>query len=128
MIGRQESSWRERYKQNTQWFLDQTEKYGSEAEIRMIVIFAHVGNPNPVFRTIQRYSIRTRTPILYINGNGHFFKIGQHKKYFVRLQVDRGGIAQPLYVTVGGTSPNLVSSTDYEFFSGLVRIERKWKL
>ena len=132
MLGEKDPEWEKRYRQNLNWFQSHFKKYESEA--RAVVIFAHCIAASPVYRNIKVILRKTGIPVLYIHGNGHIFKILSSRDKFVRLQVDQGGIASPLQITISDhpTLPRYehsISSKEgndhvYSFFSGLVKVDR----
>ncbi len=133
MLGEKDPEWEKRYRQNLNWFRSHFKTYESEA--RAVVIFAHSIAASPVYRKIKIIIRKTGIPVLHIHGNGHVFKIKTSRDKFVRLQVDQGGIASPLQITISGRPENPTLPTHehsieqgnrrvYSFFSGLVKIDR----
>lgn len=135
MLGEKDPDWEKRYRQNLRWFQSQYKKYESEA--KAVVIFAHCIAASPVYRNIKAILRKSDIPVLYIHGNGHIFKKVSGRDKFVRLQVDKGGIASPLQITISGLPKRLTSSSYehaiaskegnnrvYSLFSGLVKIDR----
>ncbi len=125
--------WNRQFEASAQWFLKHWEEYGSEA--RAIVIFAHSSAARQVYRGIKKLVRNTAIPVLYILGNGHTFEMRSSQNDFLRVMVDRGGIAPPLKVSVLDTKlPHLshdanvvVQHADerkYYLFSGLFLVDR----
>ena len=118
-----DAEWEQRYGQNLKWFRSQTDAYASQG-MRLIIVFAHNKQAREVFRFIRGFS---GCPVLYIQGNGHVFKVREKKRLnFAWLQVDRGGFAPPLKITIAGndTEADVSKAADLELLSGLVQVRR----
>ena len=103
-------------KYNMEWVATNIEYHFQTYEIRGVVIFGHAlrsPNTRPLFDFIATYfttqqqeSGRHQIPVMYIHGDGHNFDIDtkiqhQFKWYnFVDIQVDQGGLAEPLIIDV----------------------------
>jgi len=142
MLGRKDGLWKRRYELNIEFFLhhfhrhhNPTAAVETEAEdsIRLIVIVAHSIAARPVYHAIRKVTRNTNIPVLYIHGNGHVYNLTQERDDFVKIQLDRGGIAPPLKVQVYGEEDGCGTSTNsynndtsaFTLFSGLVCIDRR---
>lgn len=132
MLGRRDGLWRSRYELNIQWFQSQFQNITRTIAqpIRLIAILAHSAAARPVYHYIRKFTQDINIPVLYIHGNGHVFLMNSEREDFVKIQLDRGGIAPPLRVQVYGNecqaSPdNSTNPTTFSLFSGLVCIDRR---
>ena len=107
-------------KYNMEWVASNIESHFQTYEIRGVVIFGHAlrsPNTRPLFDFIATYfttqqteSGRHQIPVMYIHGDGHNFDIDtkiqhQFKWYnFVDIQVDQGGLAEPMIIDVAPSS------------------------
>jgi hypothetical protein len=100
LIGKRNEGWKLRYSDTFRWFQTHCNKYLSRS--RAVVIFAHAINARPIYRLMQRRLHRAGIPSLVLHGNGHtfFHSVGPGK--ILRVQVDRGGDAPPVKVTITG--------------------------
>lgn len=105
--------WKLRHAQNLDWIRRNIERSGES--LRAVVLFGHaLASPKHAdfFGPLIDEAVRFRRPILYLHGDGH---VWVHDRPFraqniVRVQVDQGGKAPPLKVTIRGTS-----ATPFEF-------------
>ena len=82
-------------------------------EIQAVVIFGHAFPFHPKFKAFQSVLMEavvfaTDTSFLYIQGDDHVFQVDnplESPNNFLRVVVDRGGIADPLEVVVDTSSP-----------------------
>lgn len=97
------AEWTLRHQQNTEWTKANFARCGKS--IRAAVIFGHA-NPQPIhddfFKALSAQARYFGKPVLYLHGDGHSWI---HDKPFAakniqRVQVDQGGKAPPLRVTV----------------------------
>lgn len=132
--------WKSRERQTMHWFRSNYNTYKHDA--RAIILFAHSISARSIYNMVKYYVQDSEIPLLFLQGNGHIFKLVRPKQKelqhtFVRITVDQGGIAPPIKVTVHGrgTSSNLVLKSSesvrvldqnrvYELFSGLITIDR----
>lgn len=142
MLGRKDTFWKRRYELNIQWFLFHFNNHQHNTTvggggIRLIVIVAHSAAARPVYHFIRKFTVDKFIPVLFIHGNGHVYTLTQERENFVKIQLDRGGIAPPLKVQVYGdechgnpssssSSSNATTATaGISLFSGLVCIDRR---
>ncbi len=95
--------WRQRLAQNAEWTRRNFAEFGSD--VHAVVIFGHA-QPNSThdgyIKPLCDLAVQLDKPILYLHGDGHRW---MHDHPFaaaniLRVQVDQGGIAPPLKVTV----------------------------
>ncbi|WP_417850075.1 hypothetical protein [Thalassoglobus sp.] len=95
--------WKLRHQQNADWTAQNIARCGDE--LRGIVLFGHA-LPKPVhddfFNPFNEQAKVFGKPVLYIHGDGHRWinDTPFDAKNIQRIQVDQGGIAPPLKVTV----------------------------
>ncbi len=90
---------------------------------RGVVIFAHSVKARAVYNRIKRRLTQANVPTLVLHGNGHKFHSRSFRNRLLRIQVDRGGIAPPLKVTVKDT--NEEDHDDTFAFSNMFHIYRQ---
>jgi len=97
------SEWKKRHADGLNWIRRNLRRFG--ADVSSLVIFGHA-NPNEkhsdFFDPFNKDAREFKKPILYIHGDGHRWI---HDRPFaaqniLRVQVDQGGIAPPLKVTI----------------------------
>lgn len=95
--------WAKRHQQNVRWVRRALKESG--ANVGSLVLFGHA-NPNEKHDDFFKPFITTakefKKPILYLHGDGHRWIHDRPfaAKNILRVQVDQGGIAPPLTVTV----------------------------
>jgi hypothetical protein len=95
--------WSQRHGQNVDWIRKMFAKYKEEVRAAVILAQADPKDKHEDFMTPFRVLCKIfKKPILFLNGDGH---IWQHdapwlESNIVRVQVDKGGIAPPLQITV----------------------------
>ena len=97
------AEWKGRHRDNLSWTREAMTRHGQQ--VHAMVILAHA-NPQPnhedFFKPFVEAARTFSKPILYIHGDGHRW-IKDHPweaKNILRIQVDQGGKAPPLKVTV----------------------------
>lgn len=95
--------WKQRHADNLNWVRSNLRRFGNE--VSSLVIFGHakpVKIHNDFFEPFIEDAITFKKPILYIHGDGHSWIYDRPfaAKNLLRIQVDQGGIAPPLKVTV----------------------------
>lgn len=96
--------WNVRHAQNFDWTKRNIERCGDQ--LRAVVIFGHA-HPKTVhddfFESLDRLALSTGKQFLYLHGDGHSWIQDRpfRAKNILRIQVDQGGHAPPLKVTVG---------------------------
>lgn len=129
---------------NVDWAISSIENAYDNYDLRAVIMFSHshISNETEYFfrqlsETFIANATRLLTPVLYIHGHGHHFKIIDRvaKDFqwplFKALQVDRGGKADPLYIeiapVVGGQMIPLVNVTGLQhvFYNGLILVDRQ---
>jgi hypothetical protein len=98
-----EAEWKRRHAEDLEWTRQNLDEHGSA--VRATVIFGHA-LPTKVhddyFDGLCDAATRFGKPMLYLHGDGHKW-IHDHPfkaKNILRIQVDQGGIAPPIKVTV----------------------------
>ncbi len=95
--------WKLRHQQNATWTQQNIDRCGDE--LRGIVLFGHA-HPKPIhndfFDSFSEQAQAFGKPILYLQGDGHSWinDTPFEAKNIQRIQVDQGGKAPPLKVTV----------------------------
>ena len=97
------AEWKGRHRDNLSWTRDAMTRHGQQ--VHAMVILAHANpqaNHEDFFKPFVEAAKTFSKPILYIHGDGHRW-IKDHPweaKNILRIQVDQGGKAPPLKVTV----------------------------
>lgn len=95
--------WKRRHADNLDWTRRNLQKFA--ADVSSLVLFGHakpVENHDDFFKPFSKVAVEFGKPILYLHGDGHRW-IHDHPfaaKNILRVQVDQGGIAPPLKVSV----------------------------
>ena len=97
------AEWKMRHAQNLNWVRRNIQQYGNS--VSSLVIFGHAKpneNHNDFFDKFVKDATAFQKPILYLHGDGHRWIHDRPfaAKNILRVQVDQGGIAPPLKVTV----------------------------
>lgn len=96
--------WRQRHRQNVNWVQSNLKRFGEEC--RAVVVFGHA---LPTARHLDFFGpftediARLGKPTVYIHGDGHRWIQDQpfpNAPNLTRIQVDQGGIAPPLKITI----------------------------
>ena len=128
-----------RLKHNEAWVDEQIDIYQSDmtnGSIRLCVIFAHSGKGLRVFRHITEKLSRYSFPTVLFKGDGHSFSVSDTIKgvgwdLFKSIQVDQGGKAPPIKVTIQGTTKQALNhpirndGDGVEVFWDFVRVDRR---
>ncbi|MCA9005204.1 MAG: hypothetical protein KDA70_07995 [Planctomycetaceae bacterium] len=101
------AEWKQRHADNLNWVRSNLRRFGKE--VSSLVIFGHVKPVkihNDFFDPFNAEAIAFNKPVLYIHGDGHTWIYDRPfaAKNLLRVQVDQGGIAPPLKVTVTDNS------------------------
>ncbi len=101
-------AWNQRLQDNADWVTQQFQSQGSK--VRAAVIFGHELNSSRdavFFNQFGPVAQNFGKPILYIHGSGHSWKqdFPLPQKNVMRVQVDKGGSALPVHVTVTTNNP-----------------------
>jgi hypothetical protein len=101
--------WKQRHAQNLEWTRQNLERYGSD--VRAAVIFGHalpVKVHDDYFNGLSVAAEKFAKPMLYLHGDGHkwIHDYPFSAKNILRIQVDQGGIAPPIKVTVTDDAKN----------------------
>mmetsp|Transcript_20779 Transcript_20779/g.30426 ORF Transcript_20779/g.30426 Transcript_20779/m.30426 type:complete len:294 (+) Transcript_20779:559-1440(+) len=98
--------WNLRIKDNISWMAGELKRFSTNRKVGAVVIFGHAF-PNahhyrPYFDEISRLANEYDIPFLYIQGDEHSWRKDRPFKSdkILRVVVDRGGIADPVQVTV----------------------------
>lgn len=95
--------WKIRHQQNLQWVRRNVEQFG--AQVSSLVLFGHanpVAKHDDFFVPFNQIAQTWGKPILYLHGDGHRWIEDRPfaAKNILRVQVDQGGKAPPIKVTV----------------------------
>lgn len=97
------AEWKQRHRECLDWIRGNLSQFGND--VASLVVFGHArpaGNHKDFFDPFSEEAQNFRKPVLYLHGDGHRWI---HDRPFpaeniLRVQVDQGGIAPPLKVTV----------------------------
>ena len=137
-------SWDARMKMNKEWMARSVESHFRKSEIRGVVLLGHcLRSPRtrPFFLSVADYFIdishRKNLPVVYLHGDGHDWDVDTklshqlHWKHFRDIQVDQGGLADPIIVDIAsqkkGKLKRLKERNDLDLVigRGLFRIDRQ---
>ena len=98
--------------------------------LHAVIIFGHAAKFSDLFEMVAKQVAKANIPVIYIHGNGHKWRISQpNNSYenFWRVQVDQGGHAPPIKVTVGGTrGDEVMQENDDQFLlDDFIRLDRR---
>ncbi|MBL4885596.1 MAG: hypothetical protein JKY95_13820, partial [Planctomycetaceae bacterium] len=95
--------WKQRHADGLDWVRRNIKQFG--ADVSSLVIFGHA-KPNVVhndfFEPFSTDALEFKKPILYLHGDGHRWLHNRPfaAKNILRVQVDQGGIAPPVKITI----------------------------
>ena len=134
----------QRLDDNQAWVDEQVIKHENDmanGRIRLCVIFIHAAKGSRVFRHIKRALGGFSFPTLFFKGDGHNYMVstslrdvGQEFGWhlFQTVQVDQGGKAPPIKITVQGTTAEALAtpfevdtSDNSTIFWDFVRLDRR---
>jgi hypothetical protein len=97
------SEWRLRHAQDAAWVAEQFE--GHKAEVSCAVLFAQANptrNHADFMTALNAAATAFEKPVLFVHGDGHKWIMDRpfEAQNILRVQVDMGGIAPPLQVTI----------------------------
>ena len=138
-------SWNARMKMNKEWVAYNIESYFEKLEIRGVIILGHAlrsPRTRPFFLSVADYFVnithRQDLPVVYLHGDGHDWDVDTklshqlHWKHFRDIQVDQGGLADPVIVdiapSINGKLKKLKERSDHLDLvvgNGLIRIDRQ---
>lgn len=103
------AEWKQRHAADLDWVRRNLRRFGTD--VSSLVIFGHakpIKNHNDFFDPFSKQALKFEKPILYIHGDGHVWIYDRpfSAKNILRVEVDSGGIAPPLKVTVTGDKIN----------------------
>jgi len=109
-----EDEWKTRHRQDYVWLRTNVERAGKE--LQAVVLLGHASplkKHDDFFKPFNSLAERTGKPFLYLHGDGHRWKKDKPFKAdnIIRVQVDQGGNAPPLKVTV---SPGRKKPFDFD--------------
>jgi hypothetical protein len=97
------AEWKERHAQNLAWVRENVERFGTES--KCLVLFGHAtptATHDDFFGPFSDLCKTYGKPVLYLHGDGHRWV--QDRPFaaqnILRIQVDQGGIAPPVIVTI----------------------------
>lgn len=101
--------WKQRHADNLDWVRRNLRRFG--ADVNSLVIFGHakpIAVHNDFFDPFSKEANDFKKPILYIHGDGHVWIYDRpfKAKNILRVEVDQGGIAPPLKITVTDDKTN----------------------
>ncbi|MGB5894359.1 MAG: hypothetical protein WBG58_09285 [Ignavibacteriaceae bacterium] len=104
--------WKSRHLQNADWVETQFNK--SKDDVRAAVIFAQANLDEKHIsftERFQEYCCEFKKPVIFIHGDGHTWLYDNPwlEPNLIRIQVDNGGIAPPLKVTVELNPDSIIS-------------------
>jgi hypothetical protein len=107
------NSWNARMTFNKEWVAEQVQHYFQKQEIRAVLLLGHAlrsPRTRPFFLTVADYFVnithRQDLPVVYLHGDGHNWDVDLklshqlHWKHFRDIQVDQGGLADPVIVDI----------------------------
>ena len=97
--------WKRRHADNLDWARRNLRRFGEK--VSSVIIFGHAKpnqNHNDFFNAFAKDAAQFKKPMLYLHGDGHRWIHDRPfaAKNVLRVQVDQGGIAPPLKITVTG--------------------------
>lgn len=103
------AKWKQRHADDLEWVRHNLDRFGNE--VSSLVLFGHAlpkAIHNDFFNAFSQEAIKFQKPILYIHGDGHKWIYDRPftAKNILRVEVDQGGIAPPLKVTVTDAETN----------------------
>jgi hypothetical protein len=136
--------WNARMLMNVEWVADNIEKYMKSHEVRGVIVLGHAlrsPRTRPFFLSVADHFVnithRENLPVLYLHGDGHDWDVDTklshqlHWKHYRDIQVDQGGIADPVIVDVAaqldGKTKGLEETNDkqHTFGRGLFRLDQQ---
>ena len=106
------TEWKERHINNAEWIETQFKKNRKDVWAAVILAQANPDEKHVDFMTKFLISAEQFTkPIIFIHGDGHkwIYEEPWLKPNIIRIQVDKGGIAPPLKLTMNPGSENIIS-------------------
>jgi len=147
VAGIDDVGYEERLDHNIAWIGEQADKYQDDmasgsGRIRLCIVFAHSGKGARVFRHAKRKLSEYSFPTLVLKGDGHTFNVSNNLRdigqdfgwdLFKAVQVDQGGKAPPMRITIQGTTAEalkarevgLEESENVKVFWDFVRLDRR---
>jgi len=105
----------DRYDDCLEWIQQKVGAH-TDGSLRSVVFFGHADRFEGLFEEAEEMLAPLSIPTLYIHGNGHKWEMENPIKgwdEYLRVQVDKGGDAPPIKVTIRGTTPVARSSPFY---------------
>jgi len=98
-----EQEWKTRHAENLRWTRQNLEQFGEAVD--SLVLLGHalpLAKHDDFFDEFETDALQFKKPILYIHGDGHRWVKDRpfSAKNILRVEVDQGGIASPVLVTV----------------------------
>ena len=141
VAGIDDVGYEKRLNHNKEWIDEQVDRYESDmnnGSIRLCIIFAHSGKGVRVFRHIAERLSGFPFPTIVFKGDGHNFSASNTIKgvgwdLFKSVQVDQGGKAPPIKVSIQGTTKQALKNPitgkkdgeGVKVFWDLVRVDRR---
>lgn len=130
--GGRDNDWDNREADCLEWSRDQLSRH---TDVRAVIVFGHADkNPN-VFEMIAKRAKNMDVPALYVHGSGHTWSLDHpisNIPNYWKVQVDQGGHAPPVKVTVRGTTdhdkyvkPFAEENTDQFVLDGMLKVDRR---
>ncbi|WP_298864512.1 hypothetical protein [uncultured Gimesia sp.] len=103
------AEWKQRHADDLDWVRRNLRRFGNE--VSSLVLFGHakpIAAHNDFFVPFSQDAIKFQKPILYLHGDGHKWIYDRPfaAKNILRIQVDQGGIAPPLKISVTDAKTN----------------------
>ncbi|KAG7366348.1 hypothetical protein IV203_029018 [Nitzschia inconspicua] len=137
--------WNARMIANKEWVAKNVQHYFRTQEIRGVILLGHAlrsPRTRPFFLTVADYFVnithRQDLPVVYLHGDGHNWDVDTklshqlHWKHFRDIQVDQGGLADPVIVEFapqikGKLKAFKDESSDLQLVlgKGLIRLDRQ---
>lgn len=98
-----ENEWKVRQQQDVVWLTEMIRDHGTEAKSVIVLAQAALSPKNEIFfNGLSEQARRFERPVLYLHGDGHRWISDRpfNERNIYRVQVDAGGFAPPLFVTV----------------------------
>jgi hypothetical protein len=142
------TSWNARMTINKEWVAKNVQYYFQTQEIRGVLLLGHAlrsPRTRPFFLTVAEYFVnithREDIPVIYLHGDGHNWDVDTkfshqlHWKHFRDIQVDQGGLADPIIVDIApqikgklsAFKPDDTKNNNLELVlgNGLIRLDRQ---
>lgn len=131
--GRDKDEWQQRENDCMEWSRTQLARHGND--IRAVITFSHANKFPDVHEMIAKRAKNLGVPALYVHGSGHTWDLERPFNgidNYWRIQVDQGGHAPPVKVTVRGTThhdrwvkPFEAESGHQHVLGNMIKVDRR---